>query len=83
MFTRNGRVRKGRERYYTEWLQNSKQRRISTWRNDQRFRREIATKLFRHETMFNFYMNSFDTIIENYADFFIIKKKDITFKNVK
>ena len=33
--------------------------------------------------MFNFHMNSFDTIIENYADFFIIKKKDITFKNVK
>ena len=40
-------------------------------------RNYFATKLF------NFYMNSFDTIIENYADFFIIKKKDITFKNVK
>ena len=33
--------------------------------------------------MFNFHMNSFDTIIENYADLFIIKNKDITFKNVK
>ena len=32
--------------------------------------------------MFNFHMNSFDTIIENKADFFIIKRKDITFKNV-
>ena len=27
-------------------------------------------------------MNSFDMIIENKADFFIIKHKDITFKNV-
>ena len=32
--------------------------------------------------MFNFHMNSFDMIIENKADFFIIKHKDITFKNV-
>ena len=28
-------------------------------------------------------MNSFDTIIENKADFLIFKSKDITFKNVK
>ena len=31
--------------------------------------------------MFNFHMNSFDAIIENKADF-IIKQKDITFKNI-
>ena len=31
--------------------------------------------------MFNFHMNSFDAIIENKADF-IIKRKDITFKNI-
>ena len=37
--------------------------------NKRRFRREIATKLF--------------TIIENKADFFIIKNKNIAFKNVK
>ena len=36
----------------------------------------------RDETMFNFHMNSFDPIIENKPDFFIIKRKDITFKNV-
>ena len=30
--------------------------------------------------MFNFHMNSFDAIIENKADFFIVKRKDITFK---
>ena len=32
--------------------------------------------------MFNFHMNSFDTIIENKAGFFIIKSKGINFKNV-
>ena len=37
--------------------------------NKRRFRREIATKLL--------------TIIENKADFFIIKNKNIAFKNVK
>ena len=52
--------------------------RISTRRNNWRFRCEIATKLFRHETTFNFHMINFDTIIEN-----IIKNKFITFKNVK
>ena len=35
----------------------------------------------RDKTMFNFHMNSFDAIIENKADVFIIKRKDITFKN--
>ena len=29
--------------------------------------RETATKLFRHETTFNFHMNNFCTIIENKA----------------
>ena len=29
--------------------------------------------------MFNFHMNSFDTIIENKAGFFIIKSKGINF----
>ena len=38
---------------------------------------EIATKLFCHETIFNFHMNNFDTIIEN------MKNKVITFKNAK
>ena len=28
-------------------------------------------------------MNNFETIIENEADFFIIKNKVITFKNIK
>ena len=51
---------------------------LTTRRNDQLFRREIATTLFRHETIFNFHMNNFDTIIEN-----MIKNKVITFKNVK
>ena len=55
---------------YPQW-------RISSRRNDRRFRWEIATKLFRHETIFNFHMNNFDTIIEN------IKNKLITFKNAK
>ena len=32
--------------------------------------------------MFNFHMNNFDTIIENKADFFIIKSKGTNFKNV-
>ena len=32
--------------------------------------------------MFNFHLNRFDAIIENKADFFIIKRKDIAFKNV-
>ena len=50
------------------------------WGNDRRFRRKI---LFRHHIIFNFYMNNFETIIENKADFFIIKDKVITFKNVK
>ena len=58
-------------------MASTEKRRISTRRNDRRFRREIATKLFRHETIFNFHMNNFDTIIEN------IKSKVITFKNVK
>ena len=40
-------------------------RRISTRRNEQRFRRQFAMKLVRHETLFNFRMNNFDTIIEN------------------
>ena len=47
-------------------------RRISALQNDRRFRSEIVTKLFRHETMFNLHMNSFDAIIGNKADFFII-----------
>ena len=58
-------------------MASTEKRRISTRRNDRRFRREIATKLFRHETIFNFHMNNFDTIIEN------TKSKVITFKNVK
>ena len=40
-------------------------RRISTRRNDQRFRRQFTMKLVRHETLFNFRMNNFDTIIES------------------
>ena len=40
-------------------------RRISTRQNDQRFHREIATELIRHETIFNFHMNNSVTIIEN------------------
>ena len=56
---------------------------ISTKRNEQRLRRKIATKLFGYETIFNFHMNNLGTIIENKADFFIIKNKVITFKNVK
>ena len=44
-------------------------------RNDQRFRGEIAAKLFRRETIFDFHMNNLDTIIEN-----IMKNKVITFK---
>ena len=36
----------------------------------------------RNETMFNFHVNSFDAIIENKADFFITKRKNIAFKNV-
>ena len=63
--------------FYNKFLTNLFLRRISTRRNDQRFRREIATKLFRRETIFDFHMNNFDTIIEN-----IIKNK-VTFKNVK
>ena len=31
--------------------------------------------------MFSFHMNSFDAVMENKADFFIIKRKDIT-KNI-
>ena len=33
------------------------------------------------ETIFNFHMNNFGTIIGNKADFCIIKNKVITFKN--
>ena len=51
-------------------------------RNDRRSCREIATKLFRHETILNFYI-SFGTIIYNKDDFFIIKNKVINFRNVK
>ena len=58
-------------------------RRISTKRNERRHCREIETRLFRHETIFNFHMNNFGTLIENKADFFIIKNKVITFKNVE
>ena len=46
---------------------------------------DFAAKLWRNyfaTKLFNFHMNSFDMIIENKADFFIIKRKDITFKNV-
>ena len=43
----------------------STKRRISTRRNDWRFRREIVWKIFRHETVINFHMNHFVTIIEN------------------
>ena len=64
--------------FYNKFLTNLFLRRISTRRNDQRFRREIVTKLFHRETIFDFHMNNFDTIIEN-----IIKNKVITFKNVK
>ena len=46
-------------------------------RNEPRFRHEIATKLFGHETIFNFHMSNFNTIIEN------IKNYALTFKNVK
>ena len=53
-------------------------RQISTKRNDRRFRHKIVTKLFRYETIFNFHMNNFDTIIEN-----MTKNKVITFKNIK
>ena len=53
-------------------------RQIPTKRNDRRFRHEIVTKLFRHETIFNFHMNNFDTIIEN-----MTKNKVITFNNIK
>lgn len=49
---------------------------ISTTWNDLQFHREVATKLFSHETIFNFYMNNFSTIIEKKADFFIIKNKN-------
>ena len=52
------------ENVYTSQFEGA-ERRICTRRNDQRFRREIATKLFRHETIFDFHMNNFDTIIEN------------------
>ena len=54
-------------------------RRISTRRNDQK----IATKLFRHKTIFNFHMNNFGTIVENKVDFFIINSKVITSNNAK
>ena len=40
-------------------------RRISTRRNDWRFRLEIATKLLCHKTIFNFHMNNFGKIFEN------------------
>ena len=43
--------------------ESSALRHISTWRNDWRFRHEIAAKLFRHETIFNFHMNNFGAII--------------------
>ena len=49
-------------------------RRISTRRNDWR---DFAA------TIFNFHMNKFGTIIANKADFFIIKNKFDTFKNVQ
>ena len=58
-------------------------RQTSTERNYWGFHHEITTKLFRHETIFNFYINNFCTIIENKADFFIIKNKVTAFKNVK
>ena len=37
--------------------------RIFTGQNDRRFRCDIATKLFHHETTFNFHMNNFSVII--------------------
>ena len=42
--------------------------------------RDFAAKS-RHETIFNFHMNNFGTIIGNKADFCIIKNKIITFKS--
>ena len=39
---------------------------------------DFATKYYFTTKLYNF-----DTIIENKADFFIIKNKAITFKNVK
>ena len=53
---------------------------ISTKRNDRRFRREIATKLFRHETIFNFHMNNFDKIIENIIRLLLFKMLNPTEK---
>ena len=38
-------------------------RQISTRQNERRFRRETTTKLFWHETIFNFYLNNFGVII--------------------
>ena len=35
---------------------------ISTRQIDRRFRRETATKLFRHETIFNFHINNFEHV---------------------
>ena len=58
-------------------------RQTSTKRNYWGFHHEITTKLFRHETIFNFHINNFCTIIENKADFFIIKNKVTAFKIVK
>ena len=54
-------------------------RQIFARRNDQRFLSEVAMKSFRQETIFNFHMNGLGTIVENKADFFIIKSKVITF----
>ena len=44
-------------------LLSSYLRRISTERNERQFRLEIATKLIRHETIFNFLMNNSVAII--------------------
>ena len=53
-------------------------RRISTGRYDRRFRREVTTKLIRHETIFNFHMNNSGRLLKTFA----IKNKFNTFKNV-
>ena len=39
------------------------QRQILTRQNDRQFRREIATKLSHHETIFNFHMNNLGVIV--------------------